>query len=66
LTKNGVWDKKREKSPELFFKFISNHVPTGEIGTVENVSELVFFCTNSSLGKLLTGGSLNIDGGLSI
>lgn len=66
LTKNGVWEKKLEKSPEVFFEFISNNVPTGEIGTVENVSELAFFCTNPSLGKLLTGESLNIDGGISL
>jgi 3-oxoacyl-[acyl-carrier protein] reductase len=66
LTKNGVWEKKKVDSPELFDEFISENIPVGNIGEVENVAELVFFCTDKSINKYLTGQSLNIDGGTSI
>jgi 3-oxoacyl-[acyl-carrier protein] reductase len=66
LTKDGVWGKKKEDSPELFDEFVSRNIPVGNIGEVENVAELVFFCTNKRLSRYLTGESLTIDGGTSI
>jgi 3-oxoacyl-[acyl-carrier protein] reductase len=66
LTKNGVWGKKKEDSPELFDEFVSKNIPVGNIGEVENVAELVFFCTDKRLSEYLTGESLTIDGGTSI
>jgi NAD(P)-dependent dehydrogenase (short-subunit alcohol dehydrogenase family) len=61
-----VWGKKKVDSPELFDDFVSKNIPVGNIGEVENVAELVFFCTNKRLRKYLTGESLTIDGGTSI
>jgi 3-oxoacyl-[acyl-carrier protein] reductase len=66
LTENGVWGKKKEDSPEIFKEFVSKNIPVGNIGEVENVAELVFFCTDKRLSKYLTGESLTIDGGTSI
>jgi 3-oxoacyl-[acyl-carrier protein] reductase len=66
LTNNGVWGKKKEDSPELFDDFVSKNIPVGNIGEVENVAELVFFCTNKRLSRYFTGESLTIDGGTSI
>jgi len=66
LTKDGVWERKMQNSKEEFEKFISQNIPLGRIGQVEDVAELVFLTANNDFGKYLTGARITLDGGTSL
>jgi NAD(P)-dependent dehydrogenase (short-subunit alcohol dehydrogenase family) len=66
LTKDGVWERKMQSGKEEFEKFISQNIPLGRIGQVEDVAELVFLTANSEFGKYLTGARITLDGGTSL
>jgi NAD(P)-dependent dehydrogenase (short-subunit alcohol dehydrogenase family) len=66
LTADGVWWKKKQKSPQDFDKFVAQNIPTRKIGKEENVAEMVFSCVNQNLDAFFTGQSLTIDGGTSL
>ena len=66
LTKDGVWERKMQNSKEEFEKFISQNIPLGRIGQVEDVAELVFLTANNDFGKYLTGTQITLDGGTSL
>jgi len=66
LTKDGVWERKMQNSKEEFEKFISQNIPLGRIGQVEDVAELVFLTANNDFGKYLTGTRITLDGGTSL
>jgi NAD(P)-dependent dehydrogenase (short-subunit alcohol dehydrogenase family) len=66
LTKDGVWERKMQNSKEEYEKFISQNIPLGRIGQVEDVAELVFLTANHDFGKYLTGTRLTLDGGTSL
>ena len=66
LTKDGVWERKMLKSKEEFEKFISQNIPLGSIGRVEDVAELVFSTANNDFGNYLTGTRITLDGGTSL
>jgi 3-oxoacyl-[acyl-carrier protein] reductase len=66
LTKNGIWDRKMKNSKEEFEKFISQNIPLGRIGQVEDVAELVFLTANNDFRKYFTGSRITLDGGTSL
>jgi len=66
LTKNGIWERKMQNSKEEFEKFISQNIPLGRIGQVEDVAELVFLTANNDFRKYLTGTRITLDGGTSL
>ncbi len=66
LTANGVWWRKKQESPQGFDEFVAQNIPTGKIGKVENVAEMVLSCVNKNLDAFFTGQSLTIDGGTSL
>ena len=66
LTKNGIWDRKMRNSKEEFEKFISQNIPLGIIGQVEDVAELVFLTANNDFRKYFTGSRITLDGGTSL
>lgn len=66
LTTGGVWWKKKQECPQDFDEFVSQNIPTGKIGKVENVAEMIFSCVNQNLDGFFTGQSLTIDGGSSL
>jgi 3-oxoacyl-[acyl-carrier protein] reductase len=66
LTKDGVWERKMQNSKEEYEKFISQNIPLGRIGQVEDVAELVILTANHDFGKYLTGTRLTLDGGTSL
>ena len=66
LTKDGVWERKMQKSKEEYGKFISQNIPLGRIGQVEDVADLVFLTANNDFGKYLTGTRITLDGGTSL
>jgi 3-oxoacyl-[acyl-carrier protein] reductase len=66
LTKNRIWDRKMKNSKEEFEKFISQNIPLGRIGQVEDVAELVFLTANNDFRKYFTGSRITLDGGTSL
>jgi NAD(P)-dependent dehydrogenase (short-subunit alcohol dehydrogenase family) len=55
-----------QNSKEEYEKFISQNIPLGRIGQVEDVAELVFLTANSDFGKYFTGTQITLDGGTSL
>jgi NAD(P)-dependent dehydrogenase (short-subunit alcohol dehydrogenase family) len=66
LTKDGVWERKMQNNKVEFEKFISQNIPLGRIGQVDDVAELVFLTANNDFGKYLTGAQITLDGGTSL
>ena len=66
MTDEGTWGKRKKESLKNYNEFISSNIPTGTIGEVENIAELVFSLTNKKLNGMLIGESINIDGGTTI
>jgi NAD(P)-dependent dehydrogenase (short-subunit alcohol dehydrogenase family) len=66
MTDEGTWSKRKKESLKNYNEFVSSNIPTGIIGEVENVAELVFSLTNQKLNTMLTGENINIDGGTTI
>jgi NAD(P)-dependent dehydrogenase (short-subunit alcohol dehydrogenase family) len=66
MTKEGTWSKRKKESIKNYNEFVSKNIPTGRIGEVENVAELVFSLTNRRFSGMLTGESIDIDGGTTI
>lgn len=66
MTIDGVWATKQNESTTLFDIFVSDNIPLGEIGSISNVSDLVYFYAASEDSKYLTGTNINLDGGTSI
>ena len=61
----GSWDRfQREQSPETVKEFIDRNLPMGKFGWPEPVGDLVAFLA-SERASLITGTSINIDGGQS-
>jgi NAD(P)-dependent dehydrogenase (short-subunit alcohol dehydrogenase family) len=65
MTTSGTWSKKRNESPDLFNEFVSNNIPVGRIGEVEDIAEFVFLGANRNSKNFLTGQQITIDGGTS-
>ena len=65
MTTSGTWSKKRNESPDLFNEFVSNNIPVGRIGEVEDIAEFVFFDADRNSKNFLTGQQITIDGGTS-
>jgi len=66
MTDEGTWSKRKRESLKNYNEFVSSNIPTGIIGEVETVAELVFSLTNQKLNTMLTGENINIDGGTTI
>jgi len=66
LTKGGIWEKKMDQSKIEFEEFVSQNIPLGRIGQVQEVADLVFACSNNEFTKYLTGIRISLDGGTSI
>lgn len=62
LTKDGVWDKKLKKEPEIVNKMLNEQVPLKCFGSTEDVSNLTLFLS-SKKAKFITGSCFIIDGG---
>lgn len=66
LTEDGIWNRRKGESEELFEQFVSENIPLGNIGEVEDIAKVVFNCASGSLTDYLIGQSISIDGGTSI
>jgi NAD(P)-dependent dehydrogenase (short-subunit alcohol dehydrogenase family) len=66
FTEDGVWGKKKRASIEEFKEFISESIPLGNIGKVEDIAEVVFNCASQDFSNYLTGQILSVDGGTSL
>ena len=64
LFPGSVWEDKLTESPEAVNAMLSELVPTGELGTAEDVADLVAFLVSDS-AKFITGSLHTIDGGQS-
>lgn len=60
----GSWDRRIKEDPEAMQSFIETNLPIGRFGTVDEVADVVVFLA-SERASLVTGASLNIDGGQS-
>ena len=60
----GSWDRRCIEQPEAMAAFIEQNLPIGRFGTVEEVANAVTFLA-SPRASLITGASLNVDGGQS-
>jgi len=62
LFEGSVWDEKMKKDLDQLNKFISNEVPLGRLGNVEDVA---YFCVwlSSEYASFITGNQFNVDGG---
>ena len=61
----GGWERfQQDSSPEVVQEFIRNNLPMGKFGWPEPVGAMVAFLA-STQADLLTGTSINIDGGQS-
>ncbi len=58
----GSWDKRVIQDPEGMKEFIKRELPIGRFGTVEEVANVVTFLA-SERASLVTGASINVDGG---
>ena len=59
---DGVWDKRRRETPELYEAALGRN-PMGRMGTPEEVADAVTFLA-SPLSGFTTGANLIVDGGL--
>jgi 3-oxoacyl-[acyl-carrier protein] reductase len=66
FTEDGVWGKKKRESIEEFDEFVSESIPLGNIGKVEDIAEVVFNCVRPVFNNFLTGQTLSVDGGTSL
>jgi 3-oxoacyl-[acyl-carrier protein] reductase len=60
----GSWDRRCIADPDGMAVFIEQNLPLGRFGTVEEVGNVVAFLA-SDCASLVTGTSLNADGGQS-
>ena len=60
--KNGTWDQKTKKSPELVNDLLKNHVPLNRFGKPEEVADLALYLS-SIKADFITGSCITIDGG---
>jgi 3-oxoacyl-[acyl-carrier protein] reductase len=66
LTEHGLWGKKKRESIEEFDEFVSESIPLGNIGKVEDIAEVVFNCASQDFSNYVTGQVVNVDGGTSL
>ena len=64
LFPGGSWDRRMKEDPEKIRAFITDNVPSGRLGTPEEVAAVVTFLA-SSRASWVTGACLNVDGGQS-
>ncbi len=60
----GSWDRRVKEDPERMREFVKANLPMGRFGTAEEVADVVTFLV-SDRASLVTGASLNVDGGQS-
>ncbi len=60
----GSWDRRAKQDPEGMAAFVRDQIPLGRFGSPEEVADLVTFLV-SPRASLLTGATINIDGGQS-
>lgn len=61
----GRWDRfQKENTPEFVQDFIKNNLPMGKFGWPEPVADLAVFLSSQN-ADLITGTSINVDGGQS-
>ncbi len=60
----GSWDRRAKEEPEAMAEFVRESIPLGRFGRREELADLVAFLV-SPRASLLTGASINADGGQS-
>ncbi len=60
----GSWDRRVQNDPEGMKEFVAQNIPLGRFGRSDEVADLVVFLA-SERASLITGTSINIDGGQS-
>src|SRR5690625_322269 len=60
----GSWDRRVKQDPEGMKEFVAANIPLGRFGSAEEVADVVAFLA-SDRSSLVTGASINVDGGQS-
>jgi 3-oxoacyl-[acyl-carrier protein] reductase len=61
LFEGGGWDVRRRTEPEKFAAYETNGFPTGRLGTVDEVADVVVFLA-SNRARWINGANIRVDG----
>lgn len=62
INKGKFWDKIKTKSPKQFQNFVKLNYPSGKVGELDDVANLILFAASTKV-NFLNGSLIQVDGG---